>query len=192
MNKKYNKILHTTINLFIEYGVKKTTMDEIAERANVSKVTIYKYFGDKDALYFEAGKSILTYYANRLTGVATTEEPIEARLKTVMDVLTDFIASGKLSLSKVLSKFNPDLEERYDAFKCKYKHVLLSLIDEGKQSGIIRNDIKSDYLYHYIDMGICYFQNDDGYREKMINDQRFKEEFMHYVLQNIFIDTVDF
>jgi AcrR family transcriptional regulator len=51
MNIKAEKILNTTIKLFIHEGVKKTTMDEIAEKANVSKVTIYKYFIDKDTLY---------------------------------------------------------------------------------------------------------------------------------------------
>ena len=54
MNKKENKILNTTINLFIRDGIKKVTMDDIAEYAKSSKVTVYKYFVDKDTLYSQS------------------------------------------------------------------------------------------------------------------------------------------
>ena len=58
MNKKADKILDTTIRLFIRDGIRKITMDDIAENSHVSKVTIYKYFVDKDSLYFEVSKHI--------------------------------------------------------------------------------------------------------------------------------------
>ena len=37
MNKKAKKILNSTIRLFIRDGVKKITMDDIAENSNASK-----------------------------------------------------------------------------------------------------------------------------------------------------------
>lgn len=49
MNKK-DQICIAARKLFSNYGFKKVSMDEIANLANVSKVTIYSYFKDKDDL----------------------------------------------------------------------------------------------------------------------------------------------
>ena len=49
--KKIESILQNAEKLFIKYGFNKVTMDSIAYEANVSKVTLYKYFPDKHHLY---------------------------------------------------------------------------------------------------------------------------------------------
>ncbi|WP_345380779.1 TetR/AcrR family transcriptional regulator [Pseudonocardia yuanmonensis] len=38
---------------FLAYGVQRTTMDDIAKRAGVSRPTVYRYFADRDALIIE-------------------------------------------------------------------------------------------------------------------------------------------
>ena len=50
MNKK-EEIITSARELFIKYGYKKVTMDEIALNANVTKKTVYAYFKDKDSLF---------------------------------------------------------------------------------------------------------------------------------------------
>lgn len=47
---KEEQIINAARELFKNYGFKKVSMDEIANLANVSKVTIYSYFKDKDDL----------------------------------------------------------------------------------------------------------------------------------------------
>ena len=47
---KKNSLLQAALELFLEKGVSKTSISEIAERANVEKGTFYLYFKDKDAL----------------------------------------------------------------------------------------------------------------------------------------------
>lgn len=50
MESKRDKIIEEARNLFTQYGFKKVSMDEIAKHANVSKVTIYSYFKNKEEL----------------------------------------------------------------------------------------------------------------------------------------------
>lgn len=187
MNAKQEKILITTIKLFIQYGIKKTTMDDIAHTANVSKVTIYKYFGDKDSLYLAVGTSIFEHYLFLLKEQVNQEEPLDKKLIRVMDTLTDFVASDKLTLCKNLSGFNDALENEYYNFNTEYKHLITKLIDEGKQIGTIKQGISSDIAFYYIDMGVSYFQNNIDYRQKMLNEPAFQNEFMDFILSNIFI-----
>ena len=47
---KLEAILEAAYALFLERGIAATTMDSVAERASVSKMTVYANFGDKLAL----------------------------------------------------------------------------------------------------------------------------------------------
>lgn len=47
---KKNSLLQAALKLFLNKGVSKTSISEIAEQANVAKGTFYLYFKDKDAL----------------------------------------------------------------------------------------------------------------------------------------------
>jgi AcrR family transcriptional regulator len=46
-SKKYESILITGHDLFWKFGFKRVTIDEICKKAEVSKMTFYKYFTDK-------------------------------------------------------------------------------------------------------------------------------------------------
>ncbi len=45
--KKYTQLVETAKGLFLKHGIKRVTVEEICEKASVSKVTFYKYFSDK-------------------------------------------------------------------------------------------------------------------------------------------------
>ena len=47
---KLEAILDAAYELFLERGIAATTMDAVAERASVSKMTVYANFRDKPAL----------------------------------------------------------------------------------------------------------------------------------------------
>ena len=51
--EKVESILNTAKKMFARYGLRKTSMDEVAGMARVAKATIYTYFGSKDQVYLE-------------------------------------------------------------------------------------------------------------------------------------------
>ncbi len=166
-------------------------MDELAASANVSKVTIYKYFGDKDELFLHVGKTLLDEYSNQLEEKSSEDTIIETRIKNIIEIISNFIASDKLSLFMDLNNLNYNLEDEYTHFNNKYQNILIKLINQGKQSNIINKAIDSKYIFHYIDMGISYFQHNTAYRNKMLNDEIFQKEYMDFLLSNIFIKESD-
>jgi len=50
-------ILEAAKRMFTVHGYERTSMDQIASEAGVSKLTVYSHFGDKDALFAAAVKS---------------------------------------------------------------------------------------------------------------------------------------
>ena len=57
---KKQEILDATIKIFAKKGFKATTLDEIAEKSEFGKGTIYNYFSSKEEIYKEIICSILT------------------------------------------------------------------------------------------------------------------------------------
>lgn len=51
MNAKRRTILRSAKSVFLKFGFEGTTMDAVAERARVSKMTVYRHFEDKEALF---------------------------------------------------------------------------------------------------------------------------------------------
>lgn len=47
-------ILEAATTLFVEHGFEGASMDQIATRAGVSKLTVYSHFGDKETLFVES------------------------------------------------------------------------------------------------------------------------------------------
>ena len=51
--EKIESILSTARKMFARYGLRKTSIEEMARVARVAKATIYSYFGNKDQVYLE-------------------------------------------------------------------------------------------------------------------------------------------
>ena len=52
-NEKQMEILKAAVDLISERGFERTTVDEIAARANVGKGTIYLYFKNKEEIFID-------------------------------------------------------------------------------------------------------------------------------------------
>lgn len=189
MSKKADKILNTTINLFIRSGVKKITMDDIAAHSKASKVTIYKYFEDKDTLYLEAGRRIFAEYGERLEGTLASGEALVKKLYGFMEIISDFTNSGKFELCRALAGYNHGVEKEYAQYLQTYRQCIYTLIDEGIESGLIKDELDRDAVFYYIDMGVVYYQQSDAYRSKMLGDSGFQAQFMLFYIGNIFTDA---
>ena len=50
ISKKQQQIIETAEELFFRHGIKRVTVEEICQKASVSKMTFYKYFANKNDL----------------------------------------------------------------------------------------------------------------------------------------------
>ena len=69
------RIVNAALDLVLAQGVKKTSLEEVAQRAGVTRVTVYRYFRDKKGL---VRASVVRWWAcsRRLRGVAGTGHKI--------------------------------------------------------------------------------------------------------------------
>ncbi len=188
MHKKAQKILDTTVRLLLRDGVKKTTMDDIAESASVSKVTVYKYFTDKDTLYLEVGKTILAEHSAQLSAIAALRAPLFAKFGAALECISAFADSGKFALCGELAACNPAVDTELARHRETYRSTLYTLIEEGMAAGRMNPRLTRDMIFLYIDMGVAYYQQNEAYRGKMRGDSAFQKRFMEFFIGNIGAD----
>jgi AcrR family transcriptional regulator len=100
---KHAHILAAATELFLEHGLQATSMDLVAERAGVSKMTVYAHFASKKALF----SAIIDSLASRLTEAIdrlTLEEmaPEQALRQFGRQFLALALASSSLALHRLV------------------------------------------------------------------------------------------
>lgn len=186
MSGKKENILQATMDLLRNEAVHNVTMDEIAQHAGSSKMTVYKYFPDKDTLFFEVGITLLRGDASKLRSIVESSEALIEKMKRYLDVVCEFTDSKSQSLCKRLSRFNQKLGSEYAKHEETYRETMLTLIDEGIECGMLKPGLDRKMAYAYIDMGVKYYQNDVKYRNLIQTDTVFQKRFLSFFLGNIF------
>jgi AcrR family transcriptional regulator len=73
---KREAILAAALDEFSEAGFAGARLDDVARRAGVAKGTIYLYFTDKEALFQELVRAMLTPLVGTLQGLAKADIPV--------------------------------------------------------------------------------------------------------------------
>ncbi|TEB11512.1 HTH-type transcriptional repressor KstR2 [Pelotomaculum sp. FP] len=151
------KIIAVAMDLFNKQGFEQTTVEQIAEEADVNKGTIYNHFPAKEAIICE--------YVQRII----KEQGPEA-LSQVMqlpDTRSRLIAALRKSLRWMHIELNKDIYEKYFAYRMQrvvqvlrdwdlslssgFRDVLAPIIELGKETGEIRRDMDSMALATHLE-----------------------------------------
>lgn len=136
---KYNRLMEKAEELFTGLGYKAVSMDQIAEAAGISKMTIYKYFSSKEELFLSVLQSI----------TEKTYKDLEDRVKSVdgtlekIDILLSFTMEYTKQYSFAFYKDIMDttyIAEKMMQEKKKMSNILFqNIIRNGIERGEIRN-----------------------------------------------------
>lgn len=110
------KILAEARELFILYGFNGTTIDKIANEAEVSKTAIHYYFRSKLKLFEKVFPGIIEDFKN-------TELDKKYRLQILIFLLSE-MSSNQKNLCRLLEGIN-----QYDWFKKIYEDSMKNLFD---------------------------------------------------------------
>ena len=150
--KKYNSILKNAEKEFIKYGFNKVTMDSIANTANVSKVTLYKYFSDKQILYEHILKENYFKEFNIIEETIHSDMRFNEKIdKIIKTRLAKYYSSDRLIVEK-----NYDQSDEMRTFISERTIIMESLntklYAQGKEEGMIRIDLTNETITKYFEI----------------------------------------
>jgi AcrR family transcriptional regulator len=139
-----DRIQESALELFSARGVEKVSVDEIARKANVSKVTIYKHFHSKEELHRE----VVNLYANQVFAAAEEllgsdlDFPEKLRLLMMAQINRPQMASNTYLFDMV--ERDAQAEGRINE---RLKTIIFRVFEEGKRQGYIEESLPFDILY---------------------------------------------
>ena len=180
------KILETAAELFLTFGFKSVTMDDIAEKIGISKKTIYAHFSTKTKLV-QATTEYLFAKINKGIDeiIAKRENPITenyAIKRFVMHNLKGEKTSPHYQLQKYYPKILENLKEQQ---YCLLENCVVSNLQRGIEEGYYRNEVPVDFISRLHFLGMMGIKDKNLFSAEEYTEEYLMENFLEYHLRAI-------
>ncbi len=152
--EKKTAILAAARELFLHYGYKKTSVEDIAREAGIAKGTVYLYFRSKQDILATLGVNYLYDSKARLVedlkSVVDPREKLRRVLRLRAEEIFRFTSEHPHAIDLLLF-LSPEEGERLGAgqFYREYMELIAMVLREGQARGVFRNlpDL-NDFVFH--------------------------------------------
>ena len=179
---KMENIELSTIKL-LSLPINDIKIMDIAKLANVSQVTIYNYYGSKEALLKAAFLRLMDQQYEEYKKLLSSDKAFEEKIKEMLLRKKDGIDIVNLETFTSLIQKDEELHAIVLDFSMnKSFKLLLALIDEGRSLGVIRNEFSPKTLQIYIQVLSQAFMNMDAATSQYIQQKEVIDEIMNLFL----------
>jgi AcrR family transcriptional regulator len=139
------RILQSALDLFLQQGIRKTSVDDVAERAGVTRVTVYRHFSDRQQLIGETFKQVNDVF-DRIKKALEGEEGLDGYLFRMAAELTS-VPLGFMSGMAELETLHPEIHAE---LRIGRRQLLRAIFDElygrAKDEGRLRAGLDKDVV----------------------------------------------
>lgn len=148
--QKRELILTTAQNMFFRNGISNTSVIDIAKEANVSKVTIFNYFGSKEALAREVMKRYIDSVISIGEKILNEQIPFSEKMNKLFSIgEKNRSLFGKDAFSKE-AWGDPSMQQLYNEESACVMPFIMTFFEQGKNEGKIDSSIPTEALLAYI------------------------------------------
>jgi len=141
------RIVQKAHEMFMRYGVRSVSMDEIASQLGVSKKTIYQYFTDKDALVDAVIDIELNDNAEECRMHKERSENPVHEIFVALYMVMEMLKMMNPTLLFDLQKYHPSAFRKISDHKNKFLYKLIrENLDKGVEEGWYRPEINKDIM----------------------------------------------
>lgn len=133
------RILDTSRILFTSKGYDKTTIEDIAEAAEISKATLYNYFPGKESLLLGIARSVLDTLKKTIEMELKDEPRSIVKLRRLMEKLSLYSAHN-IALTRRIIYYNSRPDSTLYVARLELRELLSALISEAQEQGDLRRD----------------------------------------------------
>jgi AcrR family transcriptional regulator len=143
-------IVRAAEELFAENGISGTNITDIAAKADVSRVTLFKYFGDKEAL---AKEVLITWIEHLMSGyndILKSDLPFAEKLLALLQTkLAGWDRIGDRYINAAVWS-DPEIKRLIAELSGEQsRRKILDFIAEGKRSGLIDDALDDEAILVY-------------------------------------------
>ncbi|MDT8401276.1 MAG: TetR/AcrR family transcriptional regulator [Bacteroidales bacterium] len=162
ISRKYKDIITAARDLFWKHGFKRVTVEEICEKANVSKMTYYKYFPNKIALAKTMFNSVVEEGEKQFRKIMKADTTAAEKLEKI--IMLKMEGTNSISpefLQDFYAGSEPELKAFVEERTKKSWDILINDFKKAQEAGIFRKDFKPEFMVRIQNMLIGIFEDEN-------------------------------
>jgi len=149
-NERRDAILSAALEEFAARGFAATRLDDVARRADVAKGTIYLYFRDKESLFQELVRSMLSPLVGAIAGAPLRDLPIRAVVEMIFDVfVNDIYATRRKDVIRLILAEGPRFPKLAEFYYREVIGRVLPVIRARLMLAVERGELTNDALARF-------------------------------------------
>ncbi|BDD10194.1 TetR family transcriptional regulator [Fulvitalea axinellae] len=137
------RIVRAAAELYLRFGLRSVTMDQVAGSLAISKKTLYELFSTKEklimeamTLYIEEDKCQIDYLFDK------SSDAVQLMALLANDIKERFSRINPVMISD-LQRYYHQLWEELMSFQDEYVEKMSKVLDWGKEEGLFREEVDS-------------------------------------------------
>ncbi|RMZ51589.1 TetR/AcrR family transcriptional regulator [Flavobacteriaceae bacterium PRS1] len=181
-----DKILLNATDMFLNYGFKSITMDDLANKIGISKKTIYIHFDNKTKLVEAVTLSLFERICSGIDCICALEKnPIE-EFYDIKKLVMNHLKDEKSSPQYQLQKYYPQI---FATLKKKQFDIMQECVTENLERGIkqklFRKEIHIDFISRIYFSSIIAIKDKDLFPNEQFSMNMLMEHYLEYHIRGI-------
>ncbi|HSM63582.1 MAG TPA: TetR/AcrR family transcriptional regulator [Gillisia sp.] len=181
-----DKILHKAVDLFLNFGFKSVTMDDIATEMGISKKTIYAHFSTKTKLVEAASLHIFDVISTGISCISAKKLNVIEETFEIKNFAMKHLNNERSSPQYQLNKYYPKIAS---ILKNKQFEIMQSCvvdnINRGIETEIYRKNLPVSFISRIYFIGITGIKDNDLFPTEEFTTQGLMENYLEYHLRAI-------
>ncbi|TAJ66660.1 MAG: TetR/AcrR family transcriptional regulator [Chitinophagaceae bacterium] len=144
------RIANKAHELFMRYGIRSVSMDEVASQLGMSKKTIYQFYADKDSLVADVIDIELDANQYECTRHKAKSENAIHEVFMAVDMLQEVLTKMNPNVLFDLEKYHPAAFKKHNEFKNKFLYTIIKEnMEWGKRDGLYREEVNTEIMARF-------------------------------------------
>jgi len=150
MERNKERILQATLELFQVHGIKKTTTNDIAQKAGVSPATVYNRFGSKEDLVHATVKYFLTSTAADFSKIFQGDLSFLGKMEQILLYKSDMLGQYHGELMQTIISEDPGIRQLVDSvYLVEIRQCIIDFYEEGKRQGYVNPELSTETIMRF-------------------------------------------
>ncbi len=180
------KILNKAADLFLSYGFKSVTMDDIANSLGISKKTVYSHFQNKRHLVHDTTFHVFDQINEGICQICAGHDDPVRELYEIKSLVMEQLKGEKTSPHYQLQKYYPKIfatlkEMQFESIN----RCVMENLKRGMEDGFYRKDLDVELISKFYLNGNLGLMNLDLFPMEKYNMGDLKASFLEYHIRAI-------
>lgn len=149
-NPKFKQITETAKELFYNFGIKRVSVEEICQTAQVSKMTFYKFFPNKIELAKYIFSELIKENEIKYETIMNSEISFAEKTDLVIKLKLDAMNSMSNDLIKEILIANPEIQNLFHRKRQEIYGKMIKQYTQAQKDGDIRPDIHPEFILYLL------------------------------------------